>query len=250
MTINAPAAILLLLYELVAKKQGIEIRKSSEAPSRTTFSRNTRLGASTSIPPSPLIAADDGHVRLLRAEGTGVEYHFHLRISHSGGRLAAVQEIAFTLANGLAYIQAALYTGMHIDAFAPRMSFFFVGHYDCSRKREVPSGSKDLGKRHSGSGLAPRTPRRMMLRFHTQTAGVSFTAQQPITTWSGSPPGVGGGARRRAKAAYELVRRSARTAGRRMPRHWRCAPSKSWRKKPGSADTADPLAGSYLRRGE
>ena len=128
MTINAPAAVLLLLYELVAEEQGVEPATSSAARSRTTSSRSTsRAGTSSSRPSrrcgsrrtcSPTASEHIPKWNTVSISG----YHFREKGA------SAVQEVAFTLASGMAYVQAALDAGLKVDDFAPRLAFFFNGH--------------------------------------------------------------------------------------------------------------------------
>ncbi|MFJ9843946.1 methylmalonyl-CoA mutase [Kitasatospora sp. NPDC101155] len=178
MTINAPAALLLLLYQLVGEAQGV-------APSALTgtvqndvlkeyIARGTYI-----FPPQPSLRLVADVFRYCRAEIPRWN-----TISISGYHMAEAgadpaQEIAFTLANGIAYVRTALAAGMAVDDFAPRLSFFFV-----ARTTLLEEVAKFRAARRIWAGVmrdefGAKDPRSRMLRFHTQTAGVQLTAQQP-----------------------------------------------------------------------
>ncbi|MFG2842522.1 methylmalonyl-CoA mutase [Kitasatospora sp. NPDC048296] len=178
MTINAPAALLLLLYQLVGEAQGV-------APSALTgtvqndvlkeyIARGTYI-----FPPQPSLRLAADVFRYCRAEIPRWN-----TISISGYHMAEAgadpaQEIAFTLANGIAYVRTALAAGMAVDDFAPRLSFFFV-----ARTTLLEEVAKFRAARRIWAGImrdefGAKDPRSRMLRFHTQTAGVQLTAQQP-----------------------------------------------------------------------
>ena len=130
MTINAPAAVLLLLYQLVAEEGGRRPGASCAGRSRTTCSRSTSRAATTSSPPGPSMRLTTDTFAYCDAElprwNTISISGYHIREAGS----TAVQEIAFTLANGIAYVEAALAAGLEVDRFGPRLSFFFNAHND------------------------------------------------------------------------------------------------------------------------
>jgi methylmalonyl-CoA mutase N-terminal domain/subunit len=178
MTINAPAAVLLLLYQLVAEEQGISPGTLSGTIQNDVLKEYIARGTYI-FPPGPS----------LRLVGDTFAYcHDQLprwnTISISGYHMAEAgatpaQEIAFTLSNGIAYVEAALAAGLAVDDFAPRLSFFFV-----SRTSLLEEVAKFRAARRIWAGLmrdqfGAQKERSMMLRFHTQTAGVQLTAQQP-----------------------------------------------------------------------
>ncbi|MFJ8470778.1 methylmalonyl-CoA mutase [Kitasatospora sp. NPDC094011] len=178
MTINAPAALLLLLYQLVGEAQGV-------APSALTgtvqndvlkeyIARGTYI-----FPPQPSLRLAADVFRYCRAEVPRWN-----TISVSGYHMAEAgadpaQEIAFTLANGIAYVRTALAAGMAVDEFAPRLSFFFVARTTLLEEVAKFRAARRIWARIMREEFGARDPRSWMLRFHTQTAGVQLTAQQP-----------------------------------------------------------------------
>ncbi|HET9873436.1 MAG TPA: methylmalonyl-CoA mutase family protein [Propionibacteriaceae bacterium] len=178
MTINAPAAVLLLLYQLVAEEQGVDPAQLSGTIQNDILKEYIARGTYIYPPQASLRLVSD----------TFAYCRQHLprwnTISISGYHMAEAgatpaQEIAFTLANGIAYVQVALEAGLAVDDFAPRLSFFFV-----SRTTLLEEVAKFRAARRIWAHLMRDTfgavdPRSMMLRFHTQTAGVQLTAQQP-----------------------------------------------------------------------
>ncbi|MET8623224.1 methylmalonyl-CoA mutase family protein [Kitasatospora sp. NPDC004669] len=178
MTINAPAALLLLLYQLVGEAQGV-------APSALTgtvqndvlkeyIARGTYI-----FPPQPSLRLVADVFRYCRAEIPRWN-----TISISGYHMAEAgadpaQEIAFTLTNGIAYVRTALAAGMAVDDFAPRLSFFFVARTTLLEEVAKFRAARRIWARIMREEFGARDPRSQMLRFHTQTAGVQLTAQQP-----------------------------------------------------------------------
>ncbi|MBX6750776.1 MAG: methylmalonyl-CoA mutase [Micromonosporaceae bacterium] len=177
MTINAPAAVLLLLYQLVAEEQGVPGTALSGTIQNDILKEYIARGTYI-FPPKPSLRLVADTFAYCRAEIPRWN-----TISISGYHMAEAgatpaQEIAFTLANGLAYVRAAMDAGLAIDDFAPRLSFFFV-----ARTTILEEVAKFRAARRIWARLmreqGARDPRSMMLRFHTQTAGVQLTAQQP-----------------------------------------------------------------------
>ncbi|HLL67929.1 MAG TPA: methylmalonyl-CoA mutase family protein [Micromonosporaceae bacterium] len=178
MTINAPAALLLLLYELVASSQGVPSSALSGTIQNDILKEYIARGTYI-FPPKPSLRLVADTFAYCRAEIPRWN-----TISISGYHMAEAgatpaQEVAFTLANGIAYVQAALAAGLGIDDFAPRLSFFFV-----ARTTLLEEVAKFRAARRIWAGImrdqfGARDPRSLMLRFHTQTAGVQLTAQQP-----------------------------------------------------------------------
>jgi methylmalonyl-CoA mutase N-terminal domain/subunit len=177
MTINAPASVLLLLYQLVAEEQGVPASALNGTIQNDILKEYIARGTYI-YPPKPslrLVADTFAYCR--------TEIPKWNTISISGYHMAEagatpVQEIAFTLANGLAYVQAALDAGLAIDDFAPRLSFFFVARTTLLEEVAKFRAARRIWARLI-RGLGAKDPRSMMLRFHTQTAGVQLTAQQP-----------------------------------------------------------------------
>jgi methylmalonyl-CoA mutase N-terminal domain/subunit len=177
MTINAPAAVLLLLYQLVAEEQGVPGTALSGTIQNDILKEYIARGTYI-FPPKPslrLVADTFAYCRK--------EIPRWNTISISGYHMAEAgatpaQEIAFTLANGLAYVRAAMDAGLAIDDFAPRLSFFFVARTTILEEVAKFRAARRIWARLMRE-LGAQDPRSMMLRFHTQTAGVQLTAQQP-----------------------------------------------------------------------
>jgi methylmalonyl-CoA mutase, N-terminal domain len=178
MTINAPASLLLLMYEIAAEEQGVDAAKSARhdperRPQGVHRPRDLHL-------PAGAVAADHRrHLRLLRRAPAERFNTISISGYHMGEAGATpVQEIAFTLADGIAYVQAALDAGLDVDAFAPRLSFFFVARSTLLEEVAKFRAARRLWAGSCATASGPPT-RSQMLRFHTQTAGVQLTAQQP-----------------------------------------------------------------------
>jgi methylmalonyl-CoA mutase N-terminal domain/subunit len=178
MTINSTAAILLALYVLVAKRQGAEIRKLQGTVQNDILKEYIARGTYI-YPPRPALRIVTD---LFRWAGTEVpEWNtisisgYHIREAGS----TAIQEVAFTLANAIAYIEAALKAGLGVDAFAPRLSFFFNAHSDFFEEIAKYRAARRLYARIMKDRFGAKDPKSMMLRFHAQTAGSTLTAQQP-----------------------------------------------------------------------
>ena len=178
MTINAPASVLLLLYELVGEEQGV----ASEQLRGTT--QNDIL--KEYIARGNFIYPPEGALRLTTDLFSYCRERVPLwnTISISGYHFrekgcSAVQEVAFTLANGIAYVQAAIDAGLEIDKFAPRLAFFFNGHNNVFQEVAKFRAARRMWARIMRERFGARDERSWRLRFHTQTGGVTLTAQQP-----------------------------------------------------------------------
>jgi methylmalonyl-CoA mutase N-terminal domain/subunit len=178
MTINAPAAVLLLLYQLVAEEEGISAGKLTGTIQNDILKEYIARGTYI-YPPKPslrLVADTFAYCRREMPRWNTISisgYH----MAEAGATPA--QEIAFTLANAKAYVQAALDAGMAVDEFAPRLSFFFVARTTLLEEVAKFRAARRLWARIMREEFGARDPRSQMLRFHTQTAGVQLTAQQP-----------------------------------------------------------------------
>ena len=178
MTINATAAILLALYALVGRRQGADPRKLSGTVQNDILKEYIARGTYI-YPPRPAmrivtdIFAWAG--REMPEWNTISISGYHIREAGS----TAVQEVAFTLADAIAYIEAALAAGLDIDSFAPRLSFFFNAHLDFLEEIAKFRAARRLYASLMRDRFGARNPRSMMLRFHVQTAGSTLTAQQP-----------------------------------------------------------------------
>src|SRR5712692_3737022 len=178
MTINAPAAVLLLLYELVASEQGVAPDKLTGTIQNDILKEYIASGTYI-YPPAPslrLVADTFGYcgTRIPRWNTISISgYH----MAEAGA--TPVQEIAFTLANAKEYVRAAIASGLEIDEFAPRLSFFFVARTTLLEEVAKFRAARRLWARVMKDEFKAADPRSQMLRFHTQTAGVQLTAQQP-----------------------------------------------------------------------
>src|SRR6202046_1384830 len=178
MTINAPAALLLLLYQLVAEEQGVPATALTGTVQNDVLKEY--IGRGTYIyPPVPSLRLVADTFAYCRAEIPRWN-----TISISGYHMAEagatpVQEIAFTLANAREYVQAAIASGLAVDEFAPRLSFFFVARTTLLEEVAKFRAARRLWAHIMAEEFGARNPKSQMLRFHTQTAGVQLTAQQP-----------------------------------------------------------------------
>ncbi|GAA2112713.1 acyl-CoA mutase large subunit family protein [Streptomyces synnematoformans] len=178
MTINAPAALLLLLYQLVAEEQGVPADRLTGTIQNDVLKEYIARGTYI-FPPKPSLRLVADVFRYCRAEIPRWN-----TISISGYHMAEAgaspaQEVAFTLADGIAYVRTAVAAGMDVDDFAPRLSFFFVSRTTLLEEVAKFRAARRVWARLMREEFGARNPRSLMLRFHTQTAGVQLTAQQP-----------------------------------------------------------------------
>ncbi len=178
MTINAPAAVLLLLYQLVAEEQGVTADRLTGTIQNDVLKEYIARGTYIYPPQASLRLVSDTFA-YCRAELPRWN-----TISISGYHMAEAgatpaQEIAFTLTNGIAYVEAALAAGLAVDEFAPRLSFFFVARTTLLEEVAKFRAARRIWAALMRDRFGARDPRSLMLRFHTQTAGVQLTAQQP-----------------------------------------------------------------------
>ncbi|HTM49101.1 MAG TPA: methylmalonyl-CoA mutase family protein [Bryobacteraceae bacterium] len=178
MTINSTAAILLSLYVLVAERQGADIRRLSGTVQNDILKEYIARGTYI-YPPRPAMRIITDLFawasRELPEWNTISISGYHIREAGS----TAIQEVAFTFANAIAYIEAALEAGLEIDSFAPRLSFFFNAHNDFLEEIAKFRAARRLYAKLMRDRFGAKNERSMMLRFHAQTAGSSLTAQQP-----------------------------------------------------------------------
>ena len=178
MTINATASILLLLYELVAEKQEVAGAKVTGTTQNDILKEYTARGTYIYPPrPSMRIITDlfaYCQDRLPRWNTISIS-GYHMREAGS----TAVQEVAFTIADGVAYAQAAVDAGLDVDDFAPRLSFFFACHMNFFEEVAKFRAARRLWAHVMKDRFGAKDPKSMMLRFHTQTGGATLTAQQP-----------------------------------------------------------------------
>ena len=178
MTINSPAAILLAMYVTAAELDGTP-RPDLGGTLQNDILKEYQAQKEYIYPPRPSMRLVTDVVRFCAAEMP--RFHpvsvsgYHIREAGS----TAAQELAFTLANGFAYVEAALVSGLAVDNFAPRLSFFFNAHLDFFEEIAKYRAARRIWARWMTTRYGANNPRSAQLRFHTQTAGVSLTAQQP-----------------------------------------------------------------------
>ena len=244
MTINATAAILLCLYLAVARKQGVAFEKVRGTLQNDILKEYIARGTYI-YPPAPslrLVTDIFGFcARQVPNWNTISISGYHIREAGS----TAVQEVAFTLADGTTYVEAALSAGLQIDDFAPRLSFFFNSHNNLLEEISKFRAARRLWARIMRERFNARDPRSLMLRFHTQTAGSSLTAQQPEvnvvrTTIQALAAVLGGTQSLHTHSMDEALALPTEAAARVALRTQQVIAHES-----GVADTADPLAGSY-----
>jgi len=245
MTINAPAAVLLLLYQLVGEEQGVEPAQLRGTVQNDILKEYIARG-NYIYPPVPsmrlttdLFAYCAEHVpRWNTVSISG--YHFREK------GCSAVQEVAFTLANGMAYVQAAIDAGQDPDAFAPRLAFFFNGHNNVFQEVAKFRAARRLWAEAMRDRFGASNPKAQMLRFHTQTGGVTLTAQQPLNNVVRVAlqafAAVCGGTQSLHTNGYdEALALPTERAAKIALRTQQIIAHES-----GAADTVDPFAGSYF----
>jgi len=245
MTINAPAAVLLLLYELVAEKQNVPPAALQGTIQNDILKEYVARGTYI-FPPKPSMRLVVDIFRYCKAHipkwNTISISGYHIREAGA----TAVQEVAFTLANGIAYVEAALEAGLAVDEFAPRLSFFFNAHNHLFEEVAKFRAARRLWARIMKERFGARDPRSMMLRFHTQTAGCTLTAQQPLNnivrvTLQTLAATLGGTQSLHTNSfdeAWALPSQQAATVALRT--------QQIVAYESGIADTPDPLGGSYF----
>jgi methylmalonyl-CoA mutase N-terminal domain/subunit len=178
MTINSPAAMLLAFYLCVGEQQGVP-RSELRGTIQTDILKEYIAQKEWIFPPEPSMRLVVDMIEFCAEEMP--RWHpisisgYHIREAGSN----APQELAFTLANGFAYVEAALERGLNVDDFAPRLSFFFNAHLDFFEEIAKYRAARRIWARELRERYGARNPRSWLMRFHTQTAGVSLTAQQP-----------------------------------------------------------------------
>lgn len=178
MTINSPAAILLAMYIAVAEKQGVA-SKDLRGTIQNDILKEYSARGTYIFPPKPSMRIITDIFSFCSQEvpqwNTISISGYHIREAGS----TAVQEVAFTLADGIAYVEAALEAGLDVDEFGPRLSFFFNAHLDFLEEIAKFRAARRLWATIMRDRFKAKDPRSMMMRFHTQTAGCTLTAQQP-----------------------------------------------------------------------
>ncbi|HXQ69454.1 MAG TPA: methylmalonyl-CoA mutase family protein [Pyrinomonadaceae bacterium] len=244
MTINATAAILLSLYLAVARKQNVSFDKVRGTIQNDILKEYIARGTYIYPPQPSLRLVTDTFAYCAREVpnwNTISISGYHIREAGS----TAVQEVAFTLADGITYVEAALAAGLAVDDFAPRISFFFNAHNNLLEEIAKFRAARRLWARIMRERFDARDPRSLMLRFHTQTAGSSLTAQQPDvnvvrTTIQALAAVLGGTQSLHTNSMDEALALPTEAAARVALRTQQVIAYES-----GIVDTADPLAGSY-----
>jgi len=244
MTINAPASILLAMYMAVAEKQGVGPEKLTGTIQNDILKEYAARGTYI-FPPKPSMRIITNIFAYCAAEvprfNTISISGYHIREAGS----TAAQEVAFTLADGIAYVQAALGAGLKVDDFAPRLSFFFNSHLDFLEEVAKFRAARRLWARIMKERFQAADPRSMMLRFHTQTAGCSLTAQQPENNivrvaYQALAAVLGGTQSLHTNSMDEALSLPTEKAVMIALRTQQIAAYES-----GAAETIDPLAGSF-----
>lgn len=178
MTINAPASLLLLLYQIVAEERGADPAMLGGTIQNDILKEYAARGTYI-FPPRPsmrlVVDTFDYCSRVLPSWNTISISGYHIREAGA----SAAQEIGFTLANGIAYVRAATEAGLAVDDFAPRLSFFFASHNNLFEEAAKFRAARRMWARIMREQFGATDPKSWMLRFHTQTGGVTLTAQQP-----------------------------------------------------------------------
>src|SRR5436189_5473777 len=244
MTINGTAAILLCLYLAVARRQGVPFEKVSGTIQNDILKEYIARGTYI-FPPGPSLRLITDTFAFCAREvpnwNTISISGYHIREAGAN----AVQEVAFTIADGIAYVEAAIEAGLGIDDFAPRISFFFNAHNNLLEEIAKFRAARRLWARIMRERFHARDPRSLMMRFHTQTAGSTLTAQQPEvnvvrTTIQALAAVLGGTQSLHTNAMDEALALPTEDAARLALRTQQVIACES-----GVADTVDALAGSY-----
>jgi methylmalonyl-CoA mutase N-terminal domain/subunit len=244
MTINATASILLALYVAVARRQGADIRKLSGTVQNDVLKEYIARGTYIYPPQQAMHVITD---MFAWAKDNVPDWNtisisgYHMREAGS----TAVQEVAFTLGNGMAYVEAAIKAGMDVDKFAPRLSFFFNAHSNFLEEVAKYRAARRMWARIMREHFKAKNPKSWMLRFHTQTAGSTLTAQQPEnnivrTAIQGLAAVLGGTQSLHTNSYDEALALPTEAAARIALRTQQVIAYES-----GAPQTVDPLAGSY-----
>ncbi|MBN1201939.1 MAG: methylmalonyl-CoA mutase family protein [Anaerolineae bacterium] len=245
MTINAPAAILLAMYIAVAKEQGVEPSKLRGTVQNDILKEYIARGTYI-FPPKPSMRLITDLFAYCAREvprwNTISISGYHIREAGS----TAVQEVAFTLANGIAYVQAAIDAGLDVDGFAPQLSFFFNAHNNFLEEIAKFRAARRLWARIMRERFGAQDEKSLTLKFHTQTGGSTLTAQQPENnivrvTLQALAAVLGGTQSLHTNSMDEALALPTEAAVQVALRTQQIIAYES-----GVADTVDPLAGSYL----
>lgn len=245
MTINAPAAVLWCLYIATAEKQGVSSHKLG-GTIQNDILKEYIAQKSWIFPPEPslrlitdIFAFSSQHVPKWNTVSIS---GYHIREAGS----TAVQELAFTLADGFAYVEAGIQAGLDVDSFAPRLSFFFNAHIDFFEEIAKYRAARRIWAKRMKEKYGAKDERSLLLRFHTQTAGCSLTAQQPEnnivrTAYEALGAVLGGTQSLHTNSMDEVMALPTEKAVRIALRTQQIIAEET-----GVANTIDPLAGSYF----
>ena len=245
MTINPPASILLAMYIVVAEKQGVS-KKEIGGTIQNDMLKEFIAQKTFMLPPRPSLRIIVDTIEYCTREvprwNTISISGYHIREAGA----TAVQELAFTLADGIAYVEAAMERGLDVDEFAPRLSFFFDSHIDFFEEIAKFRAARRMWAKIMRERFMAKNPRSWMLRFHTQTAGCSLTAQQPYnniirTAYEALAAVLGGTQSLHTNSldeTYAIPTEEAVTIALRT--------QQILAEETGVTNTIDPLAGSYF----
>ncbi|MGI8631465.1 MAG: acyl-CoA mutase large subunit family protein [Solirubrobacterales bacterium] len=245
MTINAPAAMLLLLYELVGEEQGVPAEKLRGTVQNDVLKEYIARG-NYIYPPEPTMRLTTDIFEYCQEHvpqwNTISISGYHIREKGC----SAVQEVAFTLSNAIAYVEAALERGLAIDDFAPRLAFFFNGHNNVFQEVAKFRAVRRMWARIMSERFGAESERSKMIRFHTQTGGVTLTAQQPEVNivrvaLQGFAAVCGGTQSLHTNGFDEALALPTERSARIALRTQQVIAAES-----GAADAVDPFAGSYF----
>jgi methylmalonyl-CoA mutase, N-terminal domain len=245
MTINAPAACLMLLYELVGEEQGVPSEKLRGTTQNDVLKEYIARG-NYIYPPEPTMRLTtdifEYCAKNIPKWNTVSISGYHFREKGS----SAVQEVAFTLCSGIAYVQAAVDRGMNVDDFAPRLAFFFNGHNNVFQEVAKFRAARRMWAHIMRDRFGAQNPKSMMLRFHTQTGGVTLTAQQAYNNivrvaLQGFAAVCGGTQSLHTNGFDEALALPTERAAKIALRTQQIIAHES-----GATDTVDPFAGSYF----
>jgi methylmalonyl-CoA mutase N-terminal domain/subunit len=245
MTINAPAACLLLLYELVGEEQGVPSEQLRGTTQNDVLKEYIARG-NYIYPPQPTMRITTDLFQYCQENVPKWNtisisgYHFREK------GCSAVQEVAFTLSSGIAYVTAAIEKGLDVDDFAPRLAFFFNGHNNVFQEVAKFRAARRMWAHIMKERFGAKNPKSTMLRFHTQTGGVTLTAQQPENNivrvaLQGFAAVCGGTQSLHTNGFDEALALPTEHAAKIALRTQQILAYES-----GAADTVDPFAGSYF----
>lgn len=244
MTINAPASVLLAMYMVVAEEQGVSWNRLRGTIQNDILKEYVARGTYI-FPPRPSMRLITDIFAFCQAQvphwNTISISGYHIREAGS----TAVQEVAFTLSNGLAYVQAAVDSGLDVDDFAPRLSFFFNAHNNFFEEIAKFRVARRMWAKMMKERFGAKDPKSLQLRFHTQTGGSTLTAQQPDNnivrvTLQALAAVLGGTQSLHTNSRDEALALPTETSARIALRTQQIIAHES-----GVADTIDPLGGSY-----